>query len=97
MKKIIIILVCSFSLLSFTYNELDGYITLFENANSGKYFKYGKSHYFEFFAKDKELINNQQYYVKYRRYSWGDVDTTYYRKGKTYYYHIVRCNTEKQL
>ena len=97
MKKIIIILVCSFSLLSFTYNELDGYITLFENSNSGKYFKYGKSHYFEFFAKQKEDINNQEYYVRYRRYSWGDVDTTYYRKGNTYYYHIDKKSLKESI
>jgi hypothetical protein len=95
MKKYIGILILSLILFSFT--NLNGYITLFENSNSAKYYKYGKSHYFEFFDKKKETINGKKYYVKHRKYSWGDTKTTYYRKGIENYYHIDKKTLEESI
>ncbi len=88
MKKIVIVLFISVILCSFTYCSINGYITLFEDSSSAKYFKYGKSHYFEYFDNEKETLNSKQYYVCYRTYGWGDVDTTYYRKDDVNYYHF---------
>ena len=97
MKKIIGILSLSLALFSFTYYNLSGYVTLFENSNSAKYFKYGKSHYFEFFDNKKEIISGKEYYVNYRKYSWGDIDTTYFRKGVKYYYHINKKTLDESI
>lgn len=88
MKKTAGILVLSILLFSFSYAKWQGYVTLFDNANSGKYYVYGKSHYFEYFDNEKQIIGDKEYYIKYRRYGWGKIDTTYYRKGTYNYYHI---------
>ncbi len=88
MKKNIALFTIFWILLSFTQSEMNGYISLFENSSSAKYYKYGKTHYFEFFDNKKEPINGKEYYIRYRKYGWGTTDTTYYRKGKEYYYHI---------
>lgn len=97
MKKIIGILILAIIMFSFTQMEMDGYITLFENSNSAKYYNYGKSYYFESFDKEKEIIADKQYYVKYRKYGWGDIDTTYYRKGTDNYYHIDKKTLEESV
>ncbi|HEY9082908.1 MAG TPA: hypothetical protein VIN73_06220 [Vicingaceae bacterium] len=97
MRKIIGIIILSITLLSFTYMKFSGYITLFENSNSAKYYKYGKSYYIEFFNNDKEVIGEKEYFVKYRKYSWGDIDTNYYRKGIDNYYHIDKKTLKESI
>ncbi|WP_156033121.1 hypothetical protein [Sediminibacter sp. Hel_I_10] len=97
MKKIIGILILSITMFSFTQIKMDGYISLFENSSSAKYYKYGKSYYFESFDNNKEIIADKEYYVKYRKYGWGDVDTTYYRKGTENYYHIDKKTLEESI
>ncbi|MBL1233541.1 MAG: hypothetical protein P1U44_01920 [Vicingaceae bacterium] len=97
MRKIIGIIILSITLLSFTYMKFSGYITLFENSNSAKYYKYGKSYYIEFFNNDKEVIGEKEYFVKYRKYSWGDIDTNYYRKGVDNYYHIDKKTLKESI
>ncbi|WP_417291079.1 hypothetical protein [Corallibacter sp.] len=97
MKKIIGILILSVIMLSFTQIKMNGYISLFENSSSAKYYKYGKSYYFEFFDNNKEIIADKEYYVRYRKYGWGDIDTTYYRKGTENYYHIDKKTLEESI
>lgn len=97
MKKLIGILILALVLVSFTYKDSKGFITLFENASSAKYYKYGDSHYFESFDNDKEIIGDNEYYVRYRKYGWGTVDTTYYRKGTKNYYHINKKTLEESV
>ncbi|MEW2921119.1 hypothetical protein AB1A65_06595 [Muricauda sp. ANG21] len=97
MSKIIGILILSMTLFSFTYVKLGGYITLFEDSSSAKYYKYGKSHYFEYFDNNREIINRKEYFVRYRKYGWGDIDTTYYRKGTDNYYHIDKKTLEESI
>ena len=97
MKKIIGILILSVIIFSFNYIKINGFISLFENSNSAKYYKYGKNHYFEYFDNNKETIANKEYYIKYRRYSWGNVDTTYLRKGTDNYYHIDKKTLEESI
>lgn len=97
MKQTLRILILSVAMFSFTQIEMDGYISLFENSSSAKYFKYGKSYYFESFDNNKEIIADKEYYVKYRKYGWGDVDTTYYRKGTNNYYHINKKSLEESI
>ena len=97
MKKTFGLLITLFFLVSFSSKDLEGYITLFENSNSAKYYKYGKTHYFEYFANEKENINGNEYYVEFRKYGWGDIDTTYYRKGTEYYYHINKKTLEESI
>ncbi|WP_435625691.1 hypothetical protein [Flagellimonas sp.] len=75
-------------LSSFIQQEINGYITLFEDSSSAKYYRYGKTNYFEYFDNQKENFDGNTYYVRYRKYGWGDVDTTYYRKGKDFYFHF---------
>lgn len=97
MKKIIAILIFTAALFSFTQAEIDGYITLFEQSNNAKYFKYGKTYYFETFDSKKELLAGNEYYVRYRRYGWGRVDTSYYRKGADNYYRINKKTLEETI
>jgi len=97
MKKKIGILLLSMTLLSFTYMEVSGYISLFENSSSAKYYKYGRGYYFEYFDNDKETIGEKEYYVRYRKYSSGSIDTTYYRKGKDNYLHINKKTLEESI
>ena len=96
MKKTILLSLLAFSLFSFTFHSF-GYMTLFENANSAKYFKYGKHHYIEYFDNDKATFNDLEYYVRYRKYSWGDIDTAYYRKAQTNYYHFDSKNMTESI
>ncbi|QNK77957.1 hypothetical protein H7F37_02390 [Winogradskyella sp. PAMC22761] len=97
MKKIIPIIILAVLLVAFKDQELKGYITLFEDGSSAKYYKYGDSHYFESFANNKETIGDKEYYVRYRKYGWGTVDTTYYRKGSENYYHINKKTLEESI
>lgn len=97
MKRTIGILALGITLLSFNSSNLNGFITLFEKPNNAKYYKYGKSHFFESFDKDKEVFNGKEYYVKYRRYSWGTIDTTYYRKDSKNYYHIDKKTMKESI
>ena len=97
MKKAIGIIILSTTIFSFTQMKMDGYISLFENSSSAKYYKYGKSYYFESFDNNKEIIADKEYYVKYRKYGWGDIDTTYYRKGTYNYYHIDKKTLEESI
>ncbi|MEP2278833.1 hypothetical protein [Maribacter sp.] len=97
MRKIIGILILAATLYSFTQMKMSDYITLFDDSSSGKYYKYGESFYFESFDNNKEVINEHEYFIKYRKYGWGDIDTTYYRKGTDYYYHINRYTFEESI
>ncbi len=78
---------------SFFQQKIDGFITLFEDSSSAKYYRYGKTNYFEYFDDQKKNFKGNEYYVRYRKYGWGDVDTTYYRKGKEFYFHFDKETT----
>lgn len=94
LKLILILLIVS----SFAQQKMNGFITLFENPSSAKYYRYGKTNYFEYFDKQKKNFNGNEYYVRYRKYGWGDVDTTYYRKGSDFYFHFDKeTNLESKL
>lgn len=97
MKNIGIVLITSIIMLSFTNTELNGYITLFDSADNAKYYAYGKSHYFEYFDNKKKTISEKKYHIKYRKYSWGDIDTTFIRKGKSNYYHIDKKTLKESI
>jgi len=97
MKEIVGVLILSVTMFSFTQVEMDGYISLFENSSSAKYFEYGESYYFEFFDDDKQIVVDKEYYVKYRKYGWGAVDTIYCRKGIDNYYHIDKNTLEESV
>ncbi|WFO17107.1 hypothetical protein M601_005055 [Cellulophaga baltica 4] len=97
MKNIGIVLITSIVLLSFTKTKLNGYITLFDSADNAKYYTYGKSHYFEYFDNKKKTIAGKKYHIKYRKYSWGNIDTTFIRKGKSSYYHIDKKTLEESI
>ena len=97
MKKIILLLIISTTLFSFTYIKTSGYITLFENSGSAKYFKYGNSSYFEYFDNNRITFDEKEYYIRYRKYGWGDIDTAYYRKGTKNYYHFDKKNMVESI
>jgi hypothetical protein len=97
MKKTIGILTLSLILFSFNTKSLNGFITLFENSSSAKYYKYGKNFYFEYFDNNKDVINKKEYYIRYRKYSWGKIDTAYYRKDNDNYYHLDRKTLEESI
>ena len=61
MKKAIGIIILSTTIFSFTQMKMDGYISLFENSSSAKYYKYGKSYYFESF--DNNLFIKDQIFI----------------------------------
>ncbi|MEM8508459.1 MAG: hypothetical protein AAF717_11545 [Bacteroidota bacterium] len=96
--KIALIPIVTISLSLTEQQKIEGYIRLFEDASSAKYFTYGKTNYYEYFSNEKETINGTEYYVRFRKYGWGKVDTTYYRKGERYYLHFnKKVNQESKL
>lgn len=97
MKRMIGVFTLSIVMFSFTELEIKGYMTLFEDSSSAKYFKYGKSYYVESFDNKKEIIADKEYYVEYRKYGWGEIDTSYYRKGDDNYYHINKKTMEESI
>ncbi|WP_269226721.1 hypothetical protein [Flavobacterium eburneipallidum] len=84
MKKIILI-AGIFALMSFSLIGNDNYVLLFEKSNNIKVFKYGKKYFYEYFLDEKKEINGNDYYVEIRKYSWGEIDTTYIRKTEFNY------------
>lgn len=90
----LLIFLCS----TFIYAQDKKFVTLYESTNNAKYYKYtgkGKAYYFEYFDNAKKKIGNQNYYIRYRTYSSGRIDTTYFRKGEKNYYHLnLKTNKE---
>ena len=91
------ITIMSIVMFSFTQLKIDGYVTLFEDSSSAKFYKFGENYYLESFDNYKVIIRGKEYYVNYRKYSWGDIDTTYYRKGNENYYHIDKKTLKESI
>ena len=84
MKKIILGFILIIT-MSFCLLEDNNYYLLFEKANNIKLYKYGKHYYYEYFMDEKKEINGNLYYVEIRKYSFGDIDTTFIRKSDINY------------
>ncbi len=71
------------------------YLTFYEDANTTKYFKMGNSTYLDYYLADKVKFRIYEYYVRIRKYSWGDTDTSYFREDDQNYYHFdPKVNSE---
>jgi len=75
--------------LSFGQNKSsDGYLVFYEKSNTAKHFKMsGNASYLDYFLENKVDLGDQRYQLGIRKYSWGDVDTAYYREDEKAYYH----------
>ena len=96
MKKIILAFILVIT-MSFCFLEDNNYYLLFDNANNIKLFKYGKHYYYEYFTDEKKEINGNLYYVEIRKYSFGDVDTTYIRKSDINYLQFNRKTNSESI
>lgn len=67
--------------------KTDNYFPLFESASTAKYFKMGNSSYLDYFLDKKIQFGENEYNVRIRKYSWGVIDTAYFREDDKYYYH----------
>ncbi len=95
-KKILLVIVLII-IMSFKFINDSDYILLFEKANNIKLYKYGKHHYYEYFMDDKKEINGNLYYVGIRKYSFGDIDTTYIRKSDINYLQFNRITNSESV
>lgn len=96
MKKIILVFVIIFT-MSFSLISDNNYYLLFEKANNIKLFKYGKHYYYEYFMDEKKEINGNLYYVEIRKYSFGDIDTTYIRKSDINYLQFNKTSNSESI
>jgi hypothetical protein len=96
MKKIILLFIIV-STMSFSLINDNNYYLLFEKANNIKFFKYGKHYYYEYFMDEKKEINGNLYYVEIRKYSFGDIDTTYIRKSDVNYLQFNRITNSESI
>lgn len=75
-------------LFSFTLKSGQGeYFIINQNPNFARYFHYGKKSYVEYFLDKKQKMGPHEYSVRIRKYSWGDIDTAYYRMDEEKFYH----------
>jgi hypothetical protein len=80
---------------SFGQTNAGNYLPFYEGSNTARYYKMGKSAYLDYFLADKVKFGDHEYYAKIRKYSWGDIDTSYYREDDKNYYHFdPRVNGE---
>ncbi len=47
----------------------------------------GVNAYLDYYVKEKVRIEDNDYYLRIRRYSWGTIDTAYFRQDSSNYYH----------
>lgn len=96
MKKIVFLFVIV-TAMSFSLLNENNYYLLFEKNNSIKFFKYGKYYYYEIFLNKKKEINGNLYYVEIRKFSFGDIDTTYIRKSDVNYMQFNRITNAESI
>ena len=96
MKKIILGFILIIT-MSFCLLEDNNYYLLFEKANNIKLYKYGKHYYYEYFMDEKKEINGNLYYVEIRKYSFGDIDTTFIRKSDINYLQFNRKTNSESI
>ncbi|MFL9829495.1 hypothetical protein ABS764_01400 [Flavobacterium sp. ST-87] len=96
MRKIILGFILIFT-MSFSFINDSSYYILFEKANNIKLYKYGKDYFYEYFMDEKKEINGNLYYVEIRKYSFGDIDTTYIRKSDTNYLQFNRKTNAESI
>lgn len=94
------ILILSFITLlkSLTFGQTksaENYIIFYEEPNTAKYFKMGKSAYLDYYLLNKVKFGDNEYYANVTNYSWGQTDTAYYREDTENYYHFnPKVNSE---
>jgi len=64
----------------------DDYLIVNNDPSTCRYYQYGKSSYMDYFLAYKYTVNNLEYYVRVRKYSFTNSDTAYFRKGEENYY-----------
>ncbi|MBL7788767.1 MAG: hypothetical protein JNL75_02905 [Chitinophagales bacterium] len=75
--------------------DANNYIIFYEESNTAMYFKMGNSAHLDYYLPDKVKFGEFEYYAKIRHYTWGKIDTTYYREDDENYYHYDhRINKE---
>jgi hypothetical protein len=87
-------------LTSFCYGQTKSIknFTLLEESKTARYYKMAGGSYLDYYLPDKVIFNEKDYYVKIRKYSWGDDHTSYYREDDINYYHYdPKKNTESIL
>jgi hypothetical protein len=92
-KKLIFIYVLIIGSISFILPNSD-YFQIFTNSSTGSYYQYGKNSYFEYFLNEKFKFKEKEYFGRVRQYSWGTIDTTYFRRGEKFF---CRYNTKTKL
>ena len=73
------------------------YLMIYPNHKTASYYKYGKASYLEFFLDDKVKFGEHEYYARVRNYSWGSLDTAYFRKDETNFYHFDKITMTESL
>lgn len=67
--------------------DANNYIVFFENSNSANYYRMEDGAYLDYYLPNKVKFGDHEYYVRVRKYSWGSVDTAYFRENDHYYLH----------
>lgn len=71
------------------------FIQIYNKSSKVSFYQNTNSSFTYYFLDKKASFNNKEYTVKIRTYSWGDVDTSYYRMDSTNFYHYkVSLNEE---
>lgn len=73
------------------------YIPLTKQDGLTKVFKAGNNTFEDYFIEGISVLNGKEYFIKVRKYSWGSVDTSYYREDELNYYHFDKKNGKESI
>jgi len=77
--------------------NVKGFVVLSEESNTAKYFKMGKLAYLDYYSLDKVKFGQYDYHQRLRVYSWGKIDTSYFREDDTHYLHFDHKNQSESV
>jgi hypothetical protein len=96
MKALVIVLLC-FNLIDCFAQTIntDKYYSIYSPESKDKHFVMANHSYIDSFKPDAKIFDGKKFYPRIRKYSWGSIDTAYYREDSENYYHFdTKINKE---
>ena len=88
MKKHLSLFVCIHLVLTIFGQTKDANNYLIIKGNVSKHFKTSTNEYWDYFSNNVKTLDEKLYYPRVRKYSWGKIDSAFYREDSIGYYHF---------